>query len=68
MYGDTYRPEEIKLLLDDRNKNWIMQLPGIMKEQPAFIAVGALHLAGENGLVALLRKQGYIVTPVKTNN
>lgn len=30
----------------------------------AFIAVGALHLPGEEGLVELLRKQGYTVTRV----
>ena len=31
----------------------------------AFIAVGGYHLFGENGLVELLRKAGYKVTPVK---
>lgn len=31
----------------------------------AFIAVGSYHLFGENGLVELLRKAGYKVTPVK---
>jgi uncharacterized protein YbaP (TraB family) len=67
MYDDIYKPEEIKVLLDDRNISWIKQLPKIMKEQPAFIAVGALHLTGEHGLVELLRKQGYTVTAVKTN-
>jgi hypothetical protein len=31
----------------------------------AFIAVGALHLPGRHGLVALLREAGYTVTPVE---
>lgn len=29
-----------------------------------FTAVGALHLPGENGLIELLRKQGYTLTPI----
>jgi uncharacterized protein YbaP (TraB family) len=36
-----------------------------MKAQPAFFAVGAGHLAGDKGVINLLRKQGYTVTPVK---
>ena len=37
----------------------------ILAKGDAFIAVGALHLIGENGLVALLRQAGYEVTPVE---
>ena len=37
----------------------------MMKEQPVFFAVGAGHLGGENGVVALLRKEGYSVVPVR---
>lgn len=37
----------------------------ILAKGEAFIAVGALHLIGENGLVALLRQAGYEVTPVE---
>lgn len=60
-FGDT------SWLLDDRNENWIKQLPAMLEEGNRFIAVGALHLAGKKGLVELLRKQGYTVTarPVK---
>lgn len=53
---------ESSWLLDDRNENWIKQLPAILEEGSQFIAVGALHLAGNKGLVELLRKQGYTVT------
>lgn len=60
----TYSEQEAKVMLDDRNKKWFDQLPVIMKEQQAFVAVGALHLSGENGLINLFRNAGYTVTPL----
>ncbi len=53
--------ENQEILLDNRNKNWIHQLKIIMKENPVFTAVGAGHLVGKNGLIALLRAEGYTV-------
>jgi uncharacterized protein YbaP (TraB family) len=64
MYGSTYKPEEMTPLLDDRNNHWMEKLPALMKKQSLFVAVGALHLVGETGLVNQLRKMGYTVTPV----
>jgi uncharacterized protein YbaP (TraB family) len=64
MYG-TYKPQEMKAMLDERNSQWMQQLPKLMKEQSLFVAVGALHLAGESGLVNQLRKKGYTLTPIK---
>ena len=55
---------ESNLLLKDRNIRWIPRIEEIIKKQSCFIAVGALHLAGENGLIFLLRKQGYTLSPV----
>jgi len=52
-----------KLLLDDRNKNWVPIIKTKIAE-PTFFAVGAGHLAGENGVISLLRKAGLKVTPV----
>jgi uncharacterized protein YbaP (TraB family) len=63
MYG-TYKPEEMKALLEERNNEWLKQLPKLMKEQALFVAVGALHLTGESGLVNQLRKKGYTLTPI----
>ncbi len=56
--------EHQDILLDNRNKNWVGQLKKIMDQQPVFVAVGAGHLVGKNGLIALLKKQGYKVTPL----
>ena len=49
------------ILLVNRNKNWVAQLKDIMKKEPVFIAVGAGHLPGKAGLVALLRAEGYVL-------
>ncbi|TDO95462.1 TraB/GumN family protein [Flavobacterium sp. 245] len=53
-----------KYMLDNRNENWVTQLPEMMKKESVFVAVGAGHLGGELGLINLLRKAGYIVKPV----
>ncbi len=65
MYDETYSPQEIEVLLYNRNEKWAAQLPMLMMRAPTFVAVGALHLTGERGLVNLLRQKGYTVTPYK---
>ena len=49
------------VLLDNRNKNWIPKIEEVAKATPTFFGVGAAHLAGENGVIMLLRKKGYKV-------
>lgn len=51
-------------LLGNRNRKWIPMIEKMVKEEPSFIAVGAAHLGGPEGVLELLRKQGYTVTPV----
>ena len=53
------------ILIFNRNKNWVQKLKKIMPERTVVVAVGAGHLAGEKGVIKLLRKEGYTVTPVK---
>jgi len=60
-----FNPAEYRMLVDDRNANWINQLPLLMKKNSCFIAVGAMHLAGDKGILQLLRKAGYVVKPVE---
>jgi len=55
---------EIKIIITDRNINWVGQLTQLMPEKSCFVAVGCLHLAGEKGLVTLLKNAGYTVEPV----
>jgi hypothetical protein len=52
------------LLLTSRNKNWVAQLKKIMKNESVFVAVGAGHLMGDDGLIKLLKKAGYKVKPL----
>ncbi len=52
-------------ILDKRNAVMLQRMETQMQVQPTFFAVGAAHLAGDKGLVMLLRKQGYTVRPVK---
>ena len=52
-------------MLTNRNMNWIKPIQKIIKKNKAFIAVGAAHLGGPNGVVELLRQKGYTLTPVK---
>ena len=57
--------DDMAIFLDERNKKWIARMAAKMSQQPVFFAVGAGHLWGINGVINLLRKNGYIVTPVK---
>ena len=41
------------------------QLPDLIKQEPYFIAVGALHLVGPEGLIEQLKQLGYEVTPIE---
>ena len=52
------------LLLNNRNKKWIPEIIQQAKLQPVFFAVGAGHLGNDNGLINLLKQQGYTVLPV----
>lgn len=51
-------------LLDNRNRNWIAPMRTMMEEGPVFFAVGAAHLGGPNGIIALLRAEGFTVRPL----
>ena len=53
-----------KCLLEVRNENWMVKMPDMMKDKSTFFAVGAAHLLGEQGMINLLRKKGYVVKPI----
>ena len=52
-------------LIDNRNHTMAERLQPFLADGNAFVAVGALHLPGEEGLVKLLPGQGYRISAVQ---
>lgn len=51
-------------LINDRNTIMAERMQPMLKQGKSFIAIGAMHLAGEDGVLALLEKQGYSVSAI----
>jgi uncharacterized protein YbaP (TraB family) len=62
--SDPGMDEYMDILLYGRNRHWVEQMPSIMKGHCILFAVGAGHLPGEQGVINLLRKKGFKVTPM----
>lgn len=66
-YMDEYFDGDIELmerLLHERNANWIPKIGTLSKDEAVFYGVGAGHLGGDKGVINLLKKEGYTVTPI----
>jgi uncharacterized protein YbaP (TraB family) len=60
--GDQRLAEEFQQnLIVDRNHRMVERMREYLQQGSAFVAVGALHLPGEEGLLNLLEQQGYTV-------
>jgi len=53
----------VEVMVADRNE-WMPRLMQYLDEGQAFIIVGAGHLPGPQGLIALLRSRGYQLEPI----
>ena len=62
LFGPTSSPAFVRTVVGNRNQVMRQRARPILENGNALIAVGALHLAGEGGLVALFRQDGYTVT------
>ncbi len=51
-------------LLTKRNQNWIPKIIAAAKKGSTFVAVGAMHLPGEAGVLRLLESEGYTVKAI----
>ena len=59
-------PELRAILFVGRNRDWAAQIARAIKDgKRPFVAVGAAHMAGPEGLPAMLAQQGYTVTRVQ---
>ena len=50
--------------IDERNANWIAKIRKMTASQSILFAVGAGHLGGENGVLNLLKKEGFSIIPI----
>ena len=57
-------PEFYSDLIVKRNQKWIPIITELIQKNPAFIAVGAAHLPGKEGVLNLLQEAGYKITPI----
>lgn len=65
MFDGYYdNPEHKEIMLSQRNHNWIDNIQTLSQKQVVFYAVGAAHLGGAEGVLELLRKEGFEVKPV----
>lgn len=51
-------------MLDNRNRAWIPTLEELFTKGTSFVAVGAGHLPGEQGVITLLKQKGYAVEAI----
>ncbi len=55
-------PEVYEALITQRNNNWMPHIEAYLQEnEPYMVVVGTLHLVGEEGLLAMLKKKGYVI-------
>jgi uncharacterized protein YbaP (TraB family) len=59
--------EFMNLIVSKRNADWVPKIKQYTNISSCFIAVGTLHLAGTDGVIELLRREGYSVTAVCEN-
>ena len=62
--GDADGRRFKEVFLDARNRIMVERMIPLLERGKAFVAVGALHMPGEEGILALLEQRGYRVTRV----
>jgi hypothetical protein len=57
-------PNFNSVFIEQRNKNWALKLNEKLQSKTLFIAVGAAHLGGKDGLIQLLIDAGFQLSPI----
>ena len=60
--ADAVNDAVMSEIVDARNFAWLDRIDDAIRKGGAFVAVGALHLPGDEGLIAMLRRRGVRVT------
>ena len=66
-FVETFKayPKFYQAILVKRNRNWVPQIEEFLKDtKNYFVVVGVAHLAGTDGLIALLQDKGYTLERV----
>ena len=64
VFKDQMTRYEYDALVSVRNQNWKKQIVELLPAQSSLFVVGSGHLPGEKGMINLLKKAGYKVTPI----
>ena len=64
MMEDPLYEELMQRLINDRNNAMVERMQSILDKGVSFIAIGAMHLTGEKGVLSLLEKKGYQVSMI----
>ena len=52
------------LMIYDRNKKMVNAIIRMSDEKSSFFAIGAAHFAGNKGILAFLKKEGYKIKQI----
>jgi uncharacterized protein YbaP (TraB family) len=63
-YDEDVFNRYIQVILYDRNERMLERIIPYLDNGSAFIALGALHLAGDKGLLQILKEKNYLVTRI----
>jgi uncharacterized protein YbaP (TraB family) len=55
-------PAYYQSLVVDRNRRWIPRIESCFSTGSCFVVVGAAHMVGSDGLIAMLKQKGYRIT------
>ena len=62
----VHAPELYDELLGARNRRWLPKIEALLKrDQDVLVVVGALHFVGKDGLLELLKRDGYKPVPLR---